>query len=239
MSGPVAQGRFKQALLASDDVAIIAEIKRTVSVPRQSERRPRPGAEIGSGLSRRRGGLLVGAHQPGNVRRQRQRSDRRGIPRPLGLPVLRKDFITTTDDVHESQAMGADALLLIAADLTGYRIAGRTARVVSLFGDGRAHRSEIRQRVGRPPSRPAPTSSESTSERSPRARPSPWTTSGLSAWHHCCPDHAVKVAESGIAVPGGTTMAEVRRGGVRRRPHWRSSGRSPADPIERLQELLA
>ena len=42
--------------------------------------------------------------------------------RAVSIPVLRKDFITTHDQVHETAEMGADALLLIVADLEPARL---------------------------------------------------------------------------------------------------------------------
>ena len=42
--------------------------------------------------------------------------------RAVSIPVLRKDFITTHDQVHETAEMGADALLLIVADLEPDRL---------------------------------------------------------------------------------------------------------------------
>ena len=52
------------------------------------------------------------------------------------------------------------------------------------------------------------------------------------------PDHVVKVAESGIAVPGGTTMAAVRAAGYDAALIGEALVTS-GDPVQRLQELLA
>lgn len=48
------------------------------------------------------------------------------------LPVLRKDFITEPYQVHESRAMGADAILLIAAALARQDMQGLEASARSL-----------------------------------------------------------------------------------------------------------
>ncbi len=113
-SGPDSSGHcFKQALRSSD-FSVIAEIKR---------RSPSagdlcPGVDIGV-LARqyRQGGaaglsvLTNGPHfggSPGDLQQARQAAS---------LPVLRKDFLTSFEDIHATQAMGADALLLIVADV--------------------------------------------------------------------------------------------------------------------------
>ena len=44
--------------------------------------------------------------------------DLREASSAVDIPVLRKDFLTTRQDVHESHEMGADAMLLIVPDVS-------------------------------------------------------------------------------------------------------------------------
>ena len=105
--------RFKHALMSAD-FAVIAEIKRRS--PSAGELCPK--ADIAS-LARqyRQGGaacLSVLTEEscfggsPADLQQAREASN---------LPVLRKDFLTSFEDIQATKAMGADALLLIVADI--------------------------------------------------------------------------------------------------------------------------
>ena len=153
-----------------------------------------------------------------------------------GLPVLRKDFITSVKDVHESHQMGADALLLIVADLATVQLAELHELTLSLGMDVLTEvksESELESALEAGADiigvnqREKPKSAAFTMDYQRAERIAP-----------LLPDHVVKVAESGIAVPGGTTMAAVRDAGYDAALIGETLVTS-GDPVKRLQELLA
>jgi len=226
-------GRFKQALLAGDDVAVIAEIKR---------RSPSRG-DLNIGLdpadmavAYRDGGAACLSVLTNQAMFGGSGDDLAAAATASGLPVLRKDFITTVEDVHESQQMGADALLLIVADLTGTRLAELHELALSLGMDVLTEvksESELELAIEAGADiigvnqREKPKSQAFTMDYQRAARLAP-----------LLPDHVVKVAESGIAVPGGTTMAEVRDAGYDAALIGEALVTTD-NPVERLQDLLA
>lgn len=103
--------------LWTDDIALIAEVKR--ASPSAGELNPhldpahlaRLYGEAGaSAIS-----VLTDLHFQGTL--EDLAAVRRAVE-PLGLPVLRKDFILDPYQVYEARVWGADAVLLIAAALS-------------------------------------------------------------------------------------------------------------------------
>ena len=226
-------GRFKQALLACDDVAVIAEIKRR-SPSRGDLNADLDPAEMA--VAYRDGGAACLSVLTNQAMFGGSGDDLAAAANSSGLPALRKDFITTADDVYESQQMGADALLLIVADLTGAQLAELHALALSLGMDVLTEvKSESELAVALEAGadiigvnqREKPKSQAFTMDYQRAARLAP-----------LLPDHVVTVAESGIAVAGGTTMAEVRDAGYDAALIGEALVTS-GNPVERLQELLA
>ena len=226
-------GRFKQALLAGDDVAIIAEIKR---------RSPSRG-DLNAGLdpaelavAYRDGGASCLSVLTNHEMFGGSGDDLAAASRSSGLPVLRKDFITTTDDVHESLEMGADALLLIVADLTTDKLAELHQLALSL---GMDVLTEVKSEEELESALEAGADIIGVNQREkPKSAAFTMDYQRAERMAPLLPDHVVKVAESGIAVPGGTTMAEVRNAGYDAALIGEALVVS-GNPSERLQELLA
>ena len=226
-------GRFKQALLVGDDVAIIAEIKRR-SPSRGNLNAGLDPAEMATAY--RDGGAVSLSVLTNQEMFGGSGDDLAAAAQASGLPVLRKDFITSVEDVHESQAMGADALLLIVADLTTPKLAELHELALSLGMDVLTEvksEDELESAIEAGADiigvnqREKPKSAAFTMDYQRAERMAP-----------LLPEHVVKVAESGIAVPGGTTMAEVRKAGYDAALIGEALVTS-GDPIERLQELLS
>lgn len=226
-------GRFKQALLAGDEVAIIAEIKRR-SPSRGDLNATLDPAELA--VAYRDGGAACLSVLTNQEMFGGSGEDLAAASKAAGLPVLRKDFITSVDDVHESHQMGADALLLIVADLATAQLAELHELALTLGMDVLTEvksESELEAALEAGADvigvnqREKPKSAAFTMDYQRAERMAP-----------LFPDHVVKVAESGIAVPGGTTMAAVRDAGYDAALIGEALVTS-GDPVGRLRELLA
>ena len=226
-------GRFKQALLASDDVAIIAEIKR---------RSPSRG-DLNAGLdpaemaaAYRDGGASCLSVLTNQEMFGGSGEDMAAASKASGLPVLRKDFITSVDDVHESHQMGADALLLIVADLTTTMLTELHQLALSL---GMDVLTEVKSEAELEAALEAGADVIGVNQREkPKSEAFTMDYQRAERMAALFPDHVVKVAESGIAVPGGTTMAAVRDAGYDAALIGEALVTS-GDPVGRLRELLA
>jgi len=106
--------RFVAALNASPGLNIIAEFKRRSPSRGQIRNDVEPAAVAQlyqAGGSRAISVLTEQDHFAGSL------SDLAAIREAVSLPVLRKDFIFDSYQIHETAASGADALLLIVAAL--------------------------------------------------------------------------------------------------------------------------
>ena len=148
------------------------------------------------------------------------------------LPVLRKDFVVDEYQLHEARALGADAVLLIAAALDDARLAGFAALAAELGLDALAevHDATELERVLR---LPLPLPLVGVNNRDLR-------TFGVSldttlALKDRLPADRVLVTESGIAAPAD--VARMRDAGV----HAFLVGEAfmrEADPGEALRRLF-
>ncbi len=104
---------FKKALLA-EGISVIAEVKR-----RSPSAGPLHADADAAALARqyRAGGAVCLSVLTDGPRFGGSPDDLRRAREAAGIPVLRKDFLTSFEDVRETSAMGADALLLIVADM--------------------------------------------------------------------------------------------------------------------------
>ena len=123
--------RFRQALAASNGVALIAEIKRRSP----SKGDLAPGLDPAALAARYEAGgatclsvLTDEPHFGGSP------DDLQAARKAVGLPVLRKDFTVCEADVCDARLMGADAVLLIVAALDDAELAsfGRLAAELDL-----------------------------------------------------------------------------------------------------------
>ena len=104
---------FKRALL-SDGLSVIAEVKRR-SPSAGNLRADADAAELA--CQYRDGGAVCLSVLTDGPRFGGSPEDLQRARAAAGIPVLRKDFLTTLEDVRESSAMGADAMLVIVDDV--------------------------------------------------------------------------------------------------------------------------
>lgn len=226
-------GRFKQALLARDDVAMIAEIKRR-SPSRGDLNTSLDPAEMA--LAYRNGGAACLSVLTNEAMFGGSSDDLAAASKASGLPVLRKDFITTSEDVHESHQMGADALLLIVADLSVGQLSDLHELALSL---GMDVLTEVKSEAELEAAIEADADIIGVNQREkPKSAAFTMDYQRAERMAPLLPDHVVKVAESGIAVPGGTTIAAVREAGYDAALVGEALVTS-GDPVQRLKELLA
>ncbi|MXW42313.1 MAG: indole-3-glycerol-phosphate synthase [Acidimicrobiia bacterium] len=235
---------FKQALLNnlnnnnSSSIAIIAEIKR------RSPSRGDLNAELNPAhiaVAYRDGGASCLSVLTNQTMFSGSIDDLKQAAQASGLPVLRKDFITTTQDVYDSQQMGAAAVLLIVADLLlpthkGPDLAELHHLALTLGMDALVEVKSSRELEV------ALAAGAQIIGVNQRAKPKSQTYTmdfqRAERMASLLPDHVVKVAESGIAVTGGTSIATIRQAGY----HAALIGEAlvtAEDPAMRLRELLA
>ena len=227
--------RFKEALLV-DGVSVIAEVKRRS--PSRGDLR----ADADAGELARQ--YLAGGASCLSVLTDRQRfggspDDLRQARAAVGVPVLRKDFLTSLEDVRETHAMGADALLLIVADLDASSLQPmqelalskgmdvltevRTEQELEIALDHGAYMIAVNQRND-------PKDSGFTVDYGKAV--------AMSRLFSGMDDAIVKVAASGIGVEGGTGMDELLDAGYDAALIGEALV-TAADPAAKLRSLLA
>ena len=209
--GSVAVGHRFAAALREAGLSVIAEIKRR-SPSRGALRADADAADLASQY--KAGGAACLSVLTDSERFGGSPEDLQAAKAVTGLPVLRKDFLRTLDDVRDSHAMGADAMLVILADidpadlppmqelalslgvdvLTEVRDEAELETAVSLG----AYMIAINQRDN-------PESTKFTVDYSKAVRVSQ-RFSGLNS-------RILLVAASGIGVPGGTSMRAIAEAG--------------------------
>jgi indole-3-glycerol phosphate synthase len=117
------------AVLRAPGVGVIAEVKRSSPSKGQLAEIPDPAdlaREYAAGGARCVSVLTEGRWFGGSL------DDLTAVRAAVECPVLRKDFIVTSYQVHEARARGADIVLLIVAALDQNTLVGLLERVESL-----------------------------------------------------------------------------------------------------------
>ncbi len=159
--------------------------------------------------------------------------------RAAKIPVLRKDFLTTPADIYETQAMGADALLLIVADIDPDSL-WRLHQLA--LGAGLDVLTEVRSRLELEAAVVAGAYMIAINQRSDpkstRLTVDPHRAVALSRLFDRFDRGIVKVAASGIGVAGGTSMEELAAAGYDAALIGEALVGSQ-DPESKLKSLLA
>jgi len=128
-AGELPRPRDAVAVLAGEDVAVIAEVKRAS---------PSKGtlASIADPAALARDYVLGGAHCISVLTEGRRfggsLTDLAAVRAAVDVPVLRKDFVVSTYQVWEARAYGADIVLLIVAALEQPALVSLVERAQSL-----------------------------------------------------------------------------------------------------------
>ena len=117
------------AALRAPGVGVIAEVKRSSPSKGKLADIPDPAmlaAEYAAGGARCVSVLTESRHFGGSL------EDLRAVRAAVDVPVLRKDFVVSSYQVHEARAYGADMVLLIVAALEQNVLIGLLERIESL-----------------------------------------------------------------------------------------------------------
>ena len=129
LAGVAVAPRDALAALRSPGVGVIAEVKRSSPSKGQLAEIPDPAelaSEYAAGGARCVSVLTEGRWFGGSL------DDLAAVRARIEIPVLRKDFIVSTYQVHEARAWGADLVLLIVAALEQKVLTGLLDRTESL-----------------------------------------------------------------------------------------------------------
>jgi indole-3-glycerol phosphate synthase len=117
------------SVLRAAGVGVIAEVKRSSPSKGQLAEIPDPAAlasEFAAGGARCVSVLTEGRWFGGSL------ADLAAVRAAVDVPVLRKDFVVSSYQVHEARAYGADIVLLIVAALAQNVLTGLLERIESL-----------------------------------------------------------------------------------------------------------
>ncbi len=226
---------FRRAL-ERDGLAVIAEIKRRS--PSRGDLHPHADAAL-LACQYRDGGAACLSVLTDSQRFGGSAEDLRDARRASGLPVLRKDFLATVEDVHESAEMRADAILVILDDVGGPQMAEmqnaalslgldvltevRTEAELELAVDCGAYMIGINQRND-------PKDSNFTVDYNKAER--------MANMFDQFDDEIIWVALSGIGVPEGTPLGTIAEAGYQAALIGEALV-TAQDPTTTLREMLA
>ena len=201
---------FRKAL-ECDGVAIIAEIKRRS--PSRGDIRPDAEVTDVARAYENAGAACISVLTDG-PRFGGSPEDLRRAREAVSVPVLRKDFLSEPEHMHDSWKMGADAVLLIVADVPAGSIRPlqelaltlgldvvtevRTPEELETALDNGAYIIAVNQRNN-------PKAEKFTVDYSKAV--------AMSRYFDQIDDGIVKIAASGIGVEGGTSLDEIADAG--------------------------
>ncbi|MXV88775.1 MAG: indole-3-glycerol-phosphate synthase [Acidimicrobiales bacterium] len=199
------------AALRGEGLAVIAEIKRR-SPSRGALKADADAAGLASEY--KAGGAACLSVLTESERFSGSPEDLQAAKAVTGLPVLRKDFLRTLDDVRDSHEMGADAMLVILADIDHSNLLPMQELALSLGVDVL---TEVRDEAEFEAAvelgaymiavnqRDNPESTKFTVDYDKAVR--------VSRCFEGIDDRILLVAASGIGVPGGTSMRAIAEAG--------------------------
>ena len=233
-SGPGAAGHRFRAALDGNGVAIIAEIKRRS--PSRGDLRPdAPVPEVARAYQR--AGAACVSVLTDEERFGGSADDLRKAREAVDIPLLRKDFLSTPEDVHDTVSMGADAMLLIVQDVPAERIRPLQELALSLGVDVV---TEVRTEQELEVAVASGAYMIAVNQRNdPKDKAFTVEYDKAVAMGRLFDQYdrgIVRIAASGIGVPGGTTLAEIADAGY----HAALIGEAlvtAADPVAALDAM--